>query len=235
MTSAKPIADGSTSFNVSNPSKQDIQDRFGERRQAERYRDRFKKGRRQATHLREVTALEKVLKSLPKIEVALDVACGPGRFADLIAANSGRLIQTDYSPHMLAVSREDHPLGEKDGGYFQADARAVSLQDNSVDLIFCHRFLNHIPNPDDRDHIMREFARVTRQYVVLSCLGPPRFIRALRRTYEEMKGTRSLDGHVDMEDLIRNAANAGLTLVSRTPIRSGIVSASFLTFTKKGS
>jgi ubiquinone/menaquinone biosynthesis C-methylase UbiE len=214
-------------------SKQNIQDRFTERHQAERYRDRFKKGRRRATHLREVAALEKVLAELPMSEIAMDVACGPGRFTETLAAHSQKLIQTDYSPHMLDINREDHPLGSKNGGYFQADARAIPLSDNSVDLIFCHRFLNHIPDSSDRVNIMKEFARISRKYVVVSCLGPLKLLRNIRRFYEKLKGRTSLDGHVGIDDLIQNATEVGLTLIRKTPIRIGVVSGAFMTFEKR--
>jgi ubiquinone/menaquinone biosynthesis C-methylase UbiE len=220
------------SENSSDP-KQNIQDRFSERRQAERYRDRFKKGRRKVTHEREVAALEKTLTELPAVQVVMDVACGAGRFAETLAAHSQKLIQTDYSPHMLDINREDHPLGAKSGGYFQADARAIPMSDNSVDLIFCHRFLNHVPESADRERIMKEFARISRSYVVVSCLGPPKLIRVLRRFYDQLKGKKSLDGHVEMDDLITNAADVGLELVRKTPIRNGFVSGAFMTFKKK--
>lgn len=218
---------------IQSQGKQNIQDRFSERAQAERYRDRFKKGRRQKTHQREVTALENALKPIGKVETILDVACGAGRFATTLADHCRKIFQTDYSIHMLNVNKEDVPFENSRSGYFQGDASAVALTDRSVDLVFCHRFLNHVPDDAIRGKIMKEFARVSRQYVVVSCLGPVQIVRVFRRFFNLLTGKVSLDGNISENDLLKNAADAGLELVNRTPIRAFGLAAAFLTFRKK--
>ena len=50
--------------------------------------------------------------------------------------------------------------------------------------------------------------------------------------YARLWRRRPIDGFVGTADLLRNADQAGLQLVERTPIRSGIQSAAFLTFEK---
>jgi SAM-dependent methyltransferase len=212
--------------------KQNISDRFAKRDQAERYRDRFKTGRRRSTHQNEVEALERVLESLGRVNISMDVACGPGRFAEVLAGHSRYVLQTDFSFHMLNLSREDHPLGKDRTAYFPADARHLPLGDNTVDLVFCHRFLNHIFEPQDRGGIMRELARVSKQYVVVSCLGPPRIIRLIRRGFALLKGQSLVNKNVDVPDLVQSASEAGLVLKDQVPIRSFIKSAVFLVFHK---
>jgi ubiquinone/menaquinone biosynthesis C-methylase UbiE len=229
-----PTTDRNISLGGSSPNqKQNIRDRFSERAQAERYRNRFKKGRRQATHRREVAALENALSQVGSVETILDVACGAGRFASTLAAHCRKIFQTDYSIHMLDINREDFPFDADRSGYFQADASAIPLTDKSVDLVFCHRFLNHVPDEAIRGKIMKEFARISRQYVVVSCLGPVRIIRTVRYLFNHLIGKKSLDGYISDNDLIKNAADAGLELVNRTPIRAFGMSAFFLTFRKK--
>jgi ubiquinone/menaquinone biosynthesis C-methylase UbiE len=213
--------------------KQNIQDRFSERAQAERYRNRFKKGRRQKTHQREVAALENSLSPIGKVETILDVACGAGRFASTLAAHCKKIFQTDYSIHMLNINKEDVPFETARSGYFQGDASAVALSDKSVDLVFCHRFLNHVPDDAIRGKIMKEFARISRQYVVVSCLGPIQIVRVFRRLFNTLIGKTSLDGNISEEALLKNATDAGLELVNRTPIRAFGLAAAFLTFRKK--
>ncbi|MFA5864856.1 MAG: class I SAM-dependent methyltransferase [Phycisphaerae bacterium] len=212
--------------------KQDIGDRFSERAQAQRYRDRFLTGRRQATHAREVAALETLLQSLGQVPIALDVACGPGRFVETLTKYSTRLIQTDLSRHMLDLTREDHPLPDDRGGYFQADAQRIPLCDQAVDLLFCHRFLNHLPDPLQRREIILEMARVTRHYLIISCLGLPRVVEVLRQTYRYLKGRSRLEEGISMSELLTTTAAAGLVLVKQTPIRRFIASANYLTFVK---
>lgn len=90
--------------------KEDIAERFAQRSQAERYRDRFKKGRHQRTHEKECIAVESLLASMGRLRVILDVGSGPGRFVPLFSRYADRVIQADYSRHMLEVSSADHPL-----------------------------------------------------------------------------------------------------------------------------
>ncbi len=215
--------------------KQNIHDRFAKRTQAERYRDRFKTGRRRFTHQNETEALARLLESLGRVDISMDVASGPGRFAEVLAGHSGRVLQTDFSFHMLKLSREDHPLSAGRAGYFQADARYLPVSDESVNLVFCHRFLNHIPDPADRNHIMRELARVARQYVVVSCLEPLRIIRLVRRSFAFLKGQSRVNRDVYVSDLVRSGEAAGLLLKARVPIRSFVKSAAYLVFHKEPS
>jgi SAM-dependent methyltransferase len=204
-----------------------------ERSQAEQYRNRFReKGKRERTHLRELNVLQQLLDKIGKVDVILDVACGPGRFAYLLKDHCTRLIQTDISQHMLDLSREDYPLNDQEGQYILADAGKIPLPDNSVDLVFCHRFLNHVPDPDQRKQIFSELTRVTRKYVVASCLGAPGFIRPIQWLYSLLRGKRMRDKSVEIPDFIQSAVDAGLILQSRTPIRPRLSTSAFFTFVK---
>jgi SAM-dependent methyltransferase len=216
------------------PAPQNIRDRFSERAQAERYRDRFRKGRRQRTHARETAALDQLLGSLVPdgVPLALDVACGPGRFVPTLIRYAKRLVQVDASRHMLNLSREDYPMDPGRIYYCQVDALHLPVRDGAVDLLFCHRFLNHVPDPQNRLAIMKELARVTRGHIVVSCLGLPRIVQIARRFYARLKGKNPDHVGVVMEDLIASAAAAGLTLVTKTPILSLVASGTYLTFRK---
>jgi SAM-dependent methyltransferase len=213
-------------------AKLNIQDRFSERVQAERYRDRFSKPHHRRTHEREARALDSLLASLTDVSTALDVGSGPGRFVPTFAARGIRLIQTDYSGHMLAVSRDGHPPGSQPGDYVRADARRLPFAEGVVDLVFCHRLLNHIPVVEDRRQVLSNLARASRKYVVVSCLTPPGFVRAFRRIYERIRGVVTVDGHVGDEDLERDAREIGLRLTARQPIRSLLRSAAYMVFVK---
>jgi len=213
--------------------KQDITQRFQERQQAERYRDRFIGGKRERTHLREVEALRRTLEPLGKVDTILDVACGPGRFAPLLKEHGSRLIQTDISKHMLDLTREDYPLCGGSGGYVLADAGQLPLRDGVADIVFCHRFLNHVPNPDQRRRIFDALARVSRKYIVAACLGRPAILQSLQSAIRCLRLAGPPDHSVTVPDFVRSAVDAGLILVSRTPIRSGMETSAFFTFTKQ--
>jgi SAM-dependent methyltransferase len=87
--------------------------------------------------------------------VALDAACGTGRFAELLARGGHRVIGTDSSPDMLAYARRRVPGGQ----FHVAELDQLPLADDAVDVIVCALALVHVPRLQP---VMAEFARVLR-------------------------------------------------------------------------
>lgn len=87
--------------------------------------------------------------------VALDAACGTGRFAEFLLRRGHRVIGVDSSPDMLAHARRRVPAGE----FHIAGLDRLPLPDGSVDVIVCALALVHVP---DLRPVLAEFARVLR-------------------------------------------------------------------------
>jgi ubiquinone/menaquinone biosynthesis C-methylase UbiE len=87
--------------------------------------------------------------------VALDAACGTGRFAEFLAERGHRVIGVDSSPDMLARARRRVP----EAGFGIAGLDALPLPDDCVDVIICALALVHVPRLDP---VLAEFARVLR-------------------------------------------------------------------------
>ena len=87
--------------------------------------------------------------------VALDAACGTGRFAEFLARRGHRVIGVDSSPGMLAHARRRVP----DGEFHVAELDRLPLPDNCADVIVCALALVHVPRLQP---VMTEFARVLR-------------------------------------------------------------------------
>jgi SAM-dependent methyltransferase len=87
--------------------------------------------------------------------VALDAACGTGRFADFLAEQGYQVIGVDSSPDMLAHARRRVPAGEFQVGSLDR----LPLADDSVDVIVCALALVHVPRLEP---VLAEFARVLR-------------------------------------------------------------------------
>jgi ubiquinone/menaquinone biosynthesis C-methylase UbiE len=87
--------------------------------------------------------------------VALDAACGTGRFAEFLARRGHRVIGVDSSPDMLAHARRRVP----DGEFRVAELDRLPLPDNSADVIVCALALVHVPRLQP---VLAEFARVLR-------------------------------------------------------------------------
>lgn len=87
--------------------------------------------------------------------VALDAACGTGRFAEFLAARGHRLVGVDSSPDMLARARRR----VLDGEFLAGELDRLPLPDDSVDVIVCALALVHVPRLQP---VLAEFARVLR-------------------------------------------------------------------------
>jgi len=170
------------------------------------------------------------LKSIGAIDRAADIGCGTGRFASTLAAFSRRLYQVDFSEHMLNVCRTSHDSAVAGSDHVQADARRLPLRTASMDLVFCHRLLNHVNESADRRNMLAELARISRGYVLLSCLGLPRPLIAIRQTWRACMGKHSDHAQVSFDQFLEEAIAVGLELIDTTPIRSFVQSAVFITF-----
>jgi SAM-dependent methyltransferase len=87
--------------------------------------------------------------------VALDAACGTGRFAEFLARRGHRVIGVDSSPDMLAYARRRVANGE----FRLGELDRLPLLDESVDVIVCALALVHVPRLKP---VLAEFARVLR-------------------------------------------------------------------------
>ncbi|MCN0180307.1 class I SAM-dependent methyltransferase [Salinispora arenicola] len=99
----------------------------------------------------------------------LDVACGPGLYAEELVGRGARVIGLDQSPRMVQLCRQRVPSGE-----FRVHDLADRLHwlpDDSVDLVLFALGLEYV---DDRTSTLRELRRVLRPdgALVLSRLHP---------------------------------------------------------------
>lgn len=96
--------------------------------------------------------VQPIIDSLP-VGVALDAACGTGRYAQFLAERGHQVIGVDGSPEMLARARVRVPKGT----FVHGDLDRLPVADNAADLVVCTLALTH-----DRDlgQVIAEFARV---------------------------------------------------------------------------
>jgi ubiquinone/menaquinone biosynthesis C-methylase UbiE len=85
--------------------------------------------------------------------VALDVACGEGRFTRALAALGFEATGLDRSEKLIAAAR----VADPEGRYVVAEANALPIEGESARLVLCVNALMHIVELDDA---LREFARV---------------------------------------------------------------------------
>ena len=118
---------------------------------------------------RKARAIEQGLKTLEEIsglrlDSALDLPCGTGRFSEMLSQRFALYLGADLSPEMLhqAQRKITHPLS-----FLAADAGKLPFDDQSIDVVLCIRFLHLVRDPELRIRFLRELARVSRAGVIV--------------------------------------------------------------------
>lgn len=190
--------------------------RFSTVAEAKRYHDRFVTGRRRRTHAREVAALNAILSGIEPLKLAMDLPCGTGRFADVLAAHAQRLVLADRSPTVLEYLGTRQKFSSHG---LRIDAGAIPFEDGAVELIFSHRFWLHLPDRESRARILAEFRRVSRRFLVMS-FYPPSLRRRFRiRLASMFRWGKKTDRVMTERQFVQEAASAGFTVVRRESIR----------------
>ena len=102
------------------------------------------------------------LLSLCKGNSVLDVPCGSGKLIQDLLDKQYSVIGIDSSKEMLSQ------IGNRNSGnllLMEADIRKIPLEDNSVDITICHRFLHRIP-PEVHSAALKEIYRVSKGYAI---------------------------------------------------------------------
>jgi SAM-dependent methyltransferase len=86
--------------------------------------------------------------------LAVDVPCGTGRFADLLARKGYRVVAADYSEGMLRLR-----AGLDASACIRCDAFRLPFHDDAFDLVACTRLTFHYENSAA---LLAELVRVTR-------------------------------------------------------------------------
>ena len=158
----------------------------------------------------EKKCVQSLMRLVPPGSTVLDVPCGTGRFHELLRANAYRLLAADISPEMLEIARAAQ-LAEE---YLLTDAENLGLPDKSVDCVFCIRLFHHIGAPDTRRKLFREFARVSRKWVLISFYHS----NCLKRFKKLVRGKPVSGEHINFSALRAEAADAGLRVLRTTAV-----------------
>ncbi|UPV73570.1 class I SAM-dependent methyltransferase [Halorussus limi] len=104
--------------------------------------------------------VESFAADAPEAAVALDLGCGNGRHAELLAERADRVVAADASRGLLETARERAAERGFDADLVQADAARLPLGDATVELAVYVATLHHLPSRDARVGSLDELARV---------------------------------------------------------------------------
>jgi ubiquinone/menaquinone biosynthesis C-methylase UbiE len=194
------------------------------REDAEQFRDvRFSKNPSLVKLDRtEKKLIRSLMRTIPKGSLVLDVPCGAGRFHEMLTTGGCRLLAADISPEMLEVARSNR-LAED---YLLADAEKLGLPDKSVDCVFCIRLFHHLGAADTRRRIFKEFARVSKGWVLVSFYHS----NCLKRFKKLLRGKPLSGEYVSFSALRAEAAEAGLRVVRTSAVARYVLPQWFVLF-----
>jgi len=170
-----------------------------------------------------VRAVERLIADLPSPTV-LDVGTGSGDFvARLSRRRAIRLIASDLRAEVLAIAARN--LADiSDVSLLQADARALPLGDDEVDVVHASLLLHHL-DPREAVTALGEMRRVARRGVVINDLrrGPVPFLLTAvavlvlsRGSWTHHDGVLSARRAYTLGELDQLAREAGLVLAGRS-------------------
>ncbi len=165
---------------------------------------------------REQAGVRAILDQLPGDLHVLDLPCGIGRWWPALDRHASRIDGVDISPAMLAEAKKRESTTRADITLNVGDAEALDLPDGSVDLVFSHALMKHLPIPVQY-RVLGEFSRVSRDWVVCA------FSIVEPLTYQVWRRRSFVDSFPLIPEQLRDLADsAGLRIVDRkkctTPI-----------------
>jgi ubiquinone/menaquinone biosynthesis C-methylase UbiE len=104
--------------------------------------------------------VEAFLAEQSRVSVALDLGCGNGRHAELLAEQADRVVGVDVSRGLLDTARERAAERGFDPDLVQADAARLPIRDATVGLAVYVATLHHLPSREARIESLNDLARV---------------------------------------------------------------------------
>lgn len=99
---------------------------------------------------------------------ALDLPSGYGRFLPLFHGLGYNVTSMDISDAMAEYVRNRPDFGAKDHAAAADIREGLPLEDGSMDVTCCIRLFQHFHYPEWRQQALKEFARVSNRYVMVT-------------------------------------------------------------------
>lgn len=190
---------------------------------------------------REVAAIRRTLRAVPKDAKVLDLPCGTGRLIPHLVEKNFRVTAADASPHMVALA-EQNWLQTPQGAFSQANpvkflVREVldtGFPDQHFDAVFCNRLFHHFNEPETRIAALTELRRICRGVVIVSFFNTFALDAVKFRWKHALRRTTPTDRIPIPSRILENEADsADLEVVSRNAVMWGLSPMWYLTLKRK--
>lgn len=171
--------------------------------------------------------------SLPSLRLALDAPCGYGRFSAFLLGKKYRLVSADISLAMVERARQQTHIYTIPIGIVCNLAQGLPFRPGVFSLILSMRLFHHLQATEERQNVLREFARVAGGWVIVSYYQANllhRWQRRLRRLIKKSRTRIHMLRRHEFQDEVRAA---GLDVVRVFPLIRG-VHAQHIALLKKG-
>jgi SAM-dependent methyltransferase len=153
---------------------------------------------------------------------ALDAPCGYGRFSGLLQERNFRLVSLDLSPAMVERAVEKGLNNSNPIGIVSNMAEGLPFKPNIFRLILSMRLFHHLHESEERRSVLREFARASNGWVILSFYQVNPLHLAQRRLRRRIKRSKTRIKMITRREFEEEADEAGFEIVRVVPLFRGI-------------
>lgn len=195
---------------------------------AEKYdAERFNSLKGRIEDLLEKKALNKGLALLPPGGKILEVPVGTGRITEYVLKKGFSLTGIDISQEMLSLAKKKLSHFDESCLLMVGDAENLPFQEESFDGVISVRLFGHLPLEKKRI-VLREFAKVSRSYVIVSIP----LANTLRGYYRRFFKRLPMWFPITVQEMNHEAEQTGLIVIEIIPI-FGFVSETTFVIMKK--
>jgi ubiquinone/menaquinone biosynthesis C-methylase UbiE len=167
--------------------------------------------------------VRRAVKHAGNIQRVLDVPCGTGRLVRSLVHGIPQLVGADVSRDMIDLSRRHGTFKGRSAGhleYVQCDAQYLPFHNDSFDLVVSGRFLHHLFRVPQaaRIQVMREFARVSRRWVLGDFNIQYGLKYYLNRVRTVLKGKHFKSRRMTKDEVFRELSQIGLRVEKAYPL-----------------
>lgn len=176
---------------------------------------------------REQRIIRRLLKKIMKEKISglevLDIPCGYGRFTQALLTGNNRLINSDLSFFMVKRAVEQGQALQADVLGAAADTKkGLPFKENVFDLLLSMRFFHHVHEGSDREAILHEFFRVSREWVILSYYKANLFHQLQRKIRRKVKRKQTRISIISSQRFKKEVLDAGFEIIQTYPLIRGI-------------